>query len=229
MDFSIRSSELELLDQPKIPKNDLYQNLRELHTINSLLGGYKVVFEGIHKLIASSHQKSLRILDIGSGGGDTLKEIHKHFKNDINLELIGVDLKEDCIQYAQENCTNLPITFIQSDYKDYLNESPSFDIIICSLFCHHLPQNDLIDLFKNMKKFAKVGSIINDLHRHFLAYYSIKWLTRTFSKSYLVKNDACLSVARSFSRQDISDIMLHANIQHYNMNWKWAFRWLIIF
>ena len=225
-----RSSEYELLDQPVIPKEDLYQNLRELHFINTYLGGYKVVFEGLKKILKDTPQnQKVRILDIGSGGGDTLKEIYKYFQAEYDLELVGVDLKEDCIQYSNQNCEGYPIQFIQSDYKDYLEQSPSFDIIICSLFCHHLPKEDLITLFSNMNKFATKGGLMNDLHRHFLAYYSIKWLTNAFSKSYLVKNDACLSVARSFSKKEIQSIMESANITNYQLYWKWAFRWLLIF
>ncbi|KXX72210.1 methyltransferase domain-containing protein [Flammeovirga sp. SJP92] len=230
INLEARSNELELLDQPFIPTPDLYQNLKELDFINTHLGGYQVVFEGIQKILQnSSTGQTLRILDIGSGGGDTLKAIYEEFRGEYKLELVGVDLKEDCIQYATENCRGLPIRFVQSDYRDYLTESTSFDIIVCSLFCHHLPSKALSELFSNIKKYAAKGCIMNDLHRHFLAYYSIKWLTKVFSRSYLVKNDACLSVARSFSKKDIQDIMENAQITDYKLYWKWAFRWLLIF
>ncbi|WP_044208554.1 methyltransferase domain-containing protein [Flammeovirga sp. OC4] len=230
INLETRSKELELLDQPQIPTPDLYQNLKELHFINTYLGGYQVVFEGIKKILQNTSKgQKVRILDIGSGGGDTLKAIYQHFKSDYQLELVGVDLKEDCIQYASENCKALPIRFVQSDYRDYLSEGNSFDLIICSLFCHHLPSEDLSELFFKINKNALKGCIMNDLHRHFLAYYSIKWLTKAFSKSYLVKNDACLSVARSFSKKDIQNIMNNAQITNYKLYWKWAFRWLLIF
>jgi hypothetical protein len=40
--FSARSLQPELLDSDAIPTNDLYQNLKELNTINTLLGGYRM-------------------------------------------------------------------------------------------------------------------------------------------------------------------------------------------
>jgi hypothetical protein len=74
---------------------------------------------------------------------------------------------------------------------------------------------------------AGLGFFINDLHRHFLAYYSIKILTGLFSKSYLVKNDAPLSVQRGFIKKEWEDLMHKSAIDNYSIQWKWAFRWLI--
>ncbi|HET7898985.1 MAG TPA: SAM-dependent methyltransferase, partial [Flavisolibacter sp.] len=65
------------------------------------------------------------------------------------------------------------------------------------------------------------------LHRYPLAYYSIKILTRLFSRSYLVKNDAPLSVQRGFKKQDWQTLFSKAAISSYSCKWRWAFRWLI--
>ncbi|NLR93613.1 methyltransferase domain-containing protein [Flammeovirga agarivorans] len=229
IDLSVRSNQLELLDQPDIPTPDLYQNLKELHTINTLLGGYQVMLKGVEYFLQKYPQKEVTILDIGSGGGDTLKVIHQQFGKKFKLKLIGVDLKGDCINYSRENCKDLPIEFIESDYRDLLKQENDFDIIVSSLFCHHLKENDLVSLFQWMRNNAKMGGVVNDLHRHHLAYYSIKWITQVASSSYLVKNDACLSVARSFRKEDWKKIFQQSNIKAFRMKWMWAFRWLITF
>ena len=109
--FKERSHTKELLDNPEIPIEDLYQNLRELNTINTLLGGYNVILSGINKLISNNTKDQIRILDIGSGGGDTLKFIRKKLKTNGSIILTGVDLKEDCINYSVANCKGLDINF----------------------------------------------------------------------------------------------------------------------
>lgn len=226
--FQYRSNQKELLDDPVIPKEALFKNLKELHTINSLLGGYDVIYAGFKKLLAISPKRTLNVLDIGSGGGDTLRMIHKKFSKKNQLVLTGVDLKNDCIEYATNNCTGRQIKFIESDYRDLLGESHDNDIITASLFCHHLTDDEIVELLRWMHQNAKVGIIINDLERHFLAYHSIKWLTRIFSSSYLVKNDAPLSVLRAFKRSEWKALLNRAGIEHYTITWKWAFRWLVI-
>ncbi|ANQ52315.1 methyltransferase domain-containing protein [Flammeovirga sp. MY04] len=228
--FVNRSYELELLDAPNIPTEDLYQNLKELHIINHYLGGYQVMLKGIKNLLKGidKHQK-VRILDIGSGGGDTLKVIHQKLGDKYNLDLVGVDLKSDCIQYSTTNCNGLPIQFIQSDYRNLIHDQDKFDIIVSSLFCHHLDDASLIELFSWMQNNAKIGGVVNDLHRHPLAYFSIKWITKILSNSYLVKNDAPLSVARSFKKNDFTKLLKKAKVSKYQLKWYWAFRWLLTF
>lgn len=227
--FAHRSSEKELLDQEDIPQKDLFQNLKELDAINRMLGGYQAIFKGINKLIPKPRKQAVRVLDIGSGGGDTLRQIYRKYNGRLELHLTGVDLKPDCIQYAQNRNKNLPLHFIESNYKDIfrLEENTQYDIITASLFCHHLSDDELIKLFSWMNNNARTGFIINDIHRNPWAYYSIKYITKLFSKSYLVKNDAALSVLRAFKKAELENLLQQAGIENYRIEWIWAFRWLV--
>jgi 2-polyprenyl-3-methyl-5-hydroxy-6-metoxy-1,4-benzoquinol methylase len=227
--FAHRSTQKELLDADEIPTQDLHRNLFELNTINTLLGGHAVTLHGLKKL-ALSKTETYTILDIGSGGGDTLKAIAKWArKHGYQFRLLGVDLKKDCINYAQQFCNDNPeISFIKCDYRNISKLNIQPDIIITSLFCHHLTTYELVQLFIWAKSNANIAFIMNDLHRHWLAYFSIAWLTKLFSKSYLVKHDAKLSVLRGFNALEVKKILQQATILQYSLHWKWAFRWLLI-
>lgn len=226
-----RSETKELLDNDFIPKLDLYQNLKELNFINTWLGGHNVTLKGFNQFNFEKG-KTYTIIDIGCGGGDNLIILAKWArKNGLTFKLIGVDLKEDCITYAIQQCEYYKeISFINSDYRDLPNLNIEFDIALACLFTHHLNSIEISNLLKWCNANAKLGFIINDLHRHFLAYHSIAWLTAIFSKSYLVKNDAKLSVARGFVKADWEQILLQTNTSKQNVNVKWAraFRWLVI-
>lgn len=227
--FSSRSYESELLDAPDIPKQLLFQNLRELNLINKTLGGHSITLSGIKQLIKNKN-KRYHIVDIGCGGGDAMKEIVKWVKiNGFEVRLTGVDMNPDCISYLNSNCSEFPeISGVISDYRDYLKANNKVDIIHCSLFCHHLKDDELIELFAFMNRYADVGFIINDLQRHWFAYYSIKYITRLFKGSALVKNDAPLSVLRGFKKRELFQLFEKAKIQNINIDWKWAFRYLVI-
>ncbi|MFN7313736.1 MAG: methyltransferase domain-containing protein [Bacteroidota bacterium] len=222
--FNQRSYQAELLDDTNIPKQDLFQNLRELHTINTWLGGHQATLKALKKLCTKTDY-TYRILDVGCGGGDTLKVMADWGrKNNIQLKLVGVDLKQDCIEYASAFCADYPeITFERCDYRD-LNQRET-DIVVTSLFCHHLHEDEIIQLIGWSKEHAKMGMVINDLHRHPFAYYSIALLTSFFSKSYLVKHDAKLSVLRGFSLADWKKITSTFKAE---IKWCWAFRWLVM-
>jgi 2-polyprenyl-3-methyl-5-hydroxy-6-metoxy-1,4-benzoquinol methylase len=227
--FSSRSYEHELLDAPNIPKELLFQNLRELDFINKVLGGHSITLSGIKQLLTDK-QRTYHIVDIGCGGGDAMKEIAGWAKkNGFNVKLTGVDMNPDCIAFMREACGSFPeISGEIMDYRDYLKSGRETDIIHCSLFCHHLKDPELTELFDYMKKYARVGALINDLQRHWFAYYSIKFLTRLLNGSSLVKNDAPLSVLRGFRKNELAVLLEKAMVKNAEIKWKWAFRYLVL-
>lgn len=198
--FNRRSDKKELLDEDNIPARDLFQNLKELDFINHWLGGYNISFSALKKVIKPG--RNYKLVDIGCGGGDTLKRISNWNRNyEYKLDLYGIDLKPVCIEYAETHLTDKSIQFICDDYRNIFLHLANVDIIHACLFCHHLSENRLIGLVKFALENQSV-LVINDLERNPLAYYSIKYLTQLFSKSYLVKNDAPLSVLRGFKRKN---------------------------
>ena len=224
--FKHRSDKKELLDRENIPSEDLFLNLKELDTINHLLGGYTITFSALSEILRPGRQYTL--VDIGCGGGDTLKRINAWtMKNGHNLKLTGIDIKEICISYAVQNNLQNGITFICDDYRNSFSHLEQIDVLHACLFCHHLTEDQLIELIR-FTIINRSVLIINDLERHPMAYYTIKWLTRLFSKSYLVKHDAPLSVLRGFKKTEWLYILRKAGAKNYSVKNKWAFRHRVI-
>ncbi|MFL5742869.1 MAG: methyltransferase domain-containing protein [Flavisolibacter sp.] len=223
-----RSYQKELLDGTNLPFEDIRKNMEELDLINTHLGGHKISTQGISILTQNiSAAQSILVVEIGCGGGDNLRALRKwadHHQR--KLELSGIDINPECIAFARQQKNNSGINFICSDFRDVIfNRKPQ--IIFSSLFCHHFTEEELVTQLQWMKNNSSIGFFINDLHRHPLAYHSIKLLTKLFSRSYLVKNDAPLSVKRGLSRKEWKAIFHQARISSFECRWRWAFRWLI--
>jgi 2-polyprenyl-3-methyl-5-hydroxy-6-metoxy-1,4-benzoquinol methylase len=228
INLKYRSSQKELLDADDIPFADIKKNMQELDTINRLLGGHAISTKGLSSL-RNVRNGNISVCEIGCGGGDNLAAIYRYCsRKNISVHLTGIDIKQECIDYAAERNTSLPARWICSDYRlqNFTDESP--DIIFSSLFCHHFTHEELVHMIAWMRDNCRVGFFINDLQRNVLAYYSIKWLTKIFSRSYLVKNDAPLSVSRGFTRKEWQSIFAEAGMNNYRIQWKWAFRYLIV-
>ena len=224
--FKNRSYTKELLDGDAITDADLYQNLKELHCINSLLGGYTITSSALKKTLCKN--KHYTLVDIGSGGGDTLKQMQRWSeKNNYDISFTGIDLKQTCINYSLRHNFQPKINFICDDYKTISKHVKNVDIIHACLFCHHLSDNQIIELIEFAKQ-QKAILIINDLERNPIAYYLIKLLTQLFSKSYLVKNDAPLSVLRGFKKREWHKLISMSQPKNYSVKWKWAFRHEVI-
>jgi 2-polyprenyl-3-methyl-5-hydroxy-6-metoxy-1,4-benzoquinol methylase len=233
LNLKLRSYKKELLDSDNIPFDDIKQNMKELNIINTLLGGHDISVKGIKAIINSKKSNRLNtallVCEIGCGGGDNIKAIDKWCKkNNTAINFIGIDSKKECIDFAAGQCTDIEVTWIVSPYQQVqFNKKP--DIIFSSLFCHHFNEDELVFMLQWMKNNAAIGFFINDLHRNPTAYYSIKLLTQIFSKSYLVKHDAPLSVARGFIKKEWQQILNNAGINNGTVQWKWAFRHLITY
>ncbi len=228
--FRQRSTHKELIDGCAIPFADIKRNMQELDFINQKLGGHAITLQGVKQLVDNlkSTTEALYIVEIGCGGGDNLRAIKK-WAEEHNLKVLlkGIDINAECIAYAEGLPGNRGIQFICSDYKA-VEFSGTPDVVFSSLFCHHFTNEELIRMLHWMKANSRLGFFINDLHRHPVAYYSIKLLTQLFSKSYLVKNDAPLSVKRGFIKKEWRQLFAAAGISNFQCQWKWAFRWLII-
>ncbi len=223
------------MDDLALSNDALRQNLDELEFLNSWLGSHKLVLKGLAKIIRffskSITQKKIRIADLGCGGGDVLRAIEKWAqKNNILVELFGFDANPFMIDYAKNKSQNCAIEYQVMDILSPEFARHNFDIICISTFGHHLSDETLIQLFQQLKQQTNYAILFNDLHRHWLSYYSIRILSRVLNFSYLAQHDAPVSVLRAFKKQDFISMMKRANISSYQIKWAWAFRWeLIIF
>lgn len=226
MNLQYRSYQKELLDGDDIPFDDIMHNMRELNIINQWLGGHNITLNGFKKLLGK--RKVVHVCEVGCGDGNNLFRLYKWCKkNNIGFSCTGIDIKAECIEAAKKNCVVENAVWIEQDYKNVFFETKP-DIIFSSLFCHHFKEDELVKQLQWMKANSKFGFFINDLQRNIFAYHSIKIITRLFSSSYLVKNDAPLSVARSFHKNEWEGVLKNAGIDNYSIEWKWAFRYLIV-
>ena len=230
MNWKSRSYEKELLDEQDVSFRETVQNLKELATVNSMLGGHSTTLAGLQPFLKKKYAKPFIIAEIGCGGGDNLRIISKALKaQNIDHRLVGIDLKDECTTFARKTNPKLPADWITSDYRTAnWPQGQKPDVVFSSLFCHHFTDDELVEQLHWLRANTRLGFFINDLHRHPAAYYSIKALTQIFSKSRYVKNDGPLSVRRAFRKAEWKRILEKAGIEKYRIEWRWAFRYLIV-
>lgn len=235
-DLSYRSNEKELIDDLELDNDALRENLEELALINKYLGGNQVTISGLKKLILSNKSEipnpksQIKIADLGCGGGDMLIVMANWAKKKgINAQFIGIDANDFMIDFAKKRTHKYQnISYLHQNIFSEEFQKHSFDIVTMTLFCHHFEDEALIKILQQFRKQTRLGVVINDIHRHWFAYHSIAWITKLFLKSYLVKNDAKLSVWRAFRRKDLENIIQKAGYTNYSIRWKWAFRWDVV-
>ena len=229
VDTSHRSSEIEIMDDFTMEGVLFRDTLDKLEIINRFLGGNSVTINGLKKLIKNHPKnKTITIVDLGCGNGDILRDISKFGrKNNYSFKLVGIDANLAAIEYAKE----LSKEYSELSFKtiDVLSEDfkkQSYDVVLCTLFLHHFKNEELISFLKTTTNKATIGVVVNDLHRHKLAYYLFK-LIGFFIKNKMVRQDGLTSVLRAFKRKDLENIAKEMKV-HFSIQWKWAFRYLWI-
>ena len=220
--FTHRSTQAELMDG-EIPYPEFRDCLKQLERINGLTLAYPPTLRWVRQII-HGRRGALSLLDVGSGGGDMLRRLRKI---DPALALTGVDLSPHSTQAAREFTPDkLRITYLTSDLFA-LPADQRFGLITSSLFTHHLTDAQLVEFLRWMEARATRGWFVNDLHRHWLAYYFIKAATALFSRNRLIRHDAAVSVARAFTRADWQRLIAAAGIPAVKVRWCFPFRWTV--
>ena len=229
IDTSKRSSEIEIMDDFSMGGDLFRDTLDKLEIINRFLGGNLVTIMGLKNLLENqTKNKIITIVDLGCGNGDILRDVAKFGgKNNYSFKLIGIDANSSAIEYAKELSNEYTeiyfkkINVLSEDFK-----KQSYDIVLCTLFLHHFKNAEIISLLKTITNKATIGVVVNDLHRHKLAYYLFK-LIGFFIKNKMVKQDGLTSILKAFKRKDLENISKEIKV-HFSIQWKWAFRYLWI-
>lgn len=215
-----RSQQEELLDAEHLPSAALHQNLRELAVVNRLLGGYRISELALQAI--QSRFTFHTLIDIGCGGGDTLHRLVPKLPAGVEAE--GWDLKADCIDFCEQQYAHPRIRWVQGDFRAAVRDKAPGALFHAALFFHHFSNPDIVAFIREISA-AGHALIINDLERHRFARHSIKVITRLWpGASYLVRNDAPLSVQRAFVRRDWEEMLAQIPGIAYDIRYRWAFR-----
>lgn len=213
------------MDMPGISFEEFHQCMQELEMINQLTLAYRPTLSWMRPWLQGG--ETLRILDAGSGNGDMLRQIAKlaHQQQAAHsVSLTGVDLNPWAKRSAELSNSPFPVRHETADIFSFPADRP-IDIIICSLFTHHLDDSQLVAFLRWIDNKAQRGWFINDLHRHLVPYYFIKFASALFSRNRLIRHDAPVSVARSFVSADWYALLDQAGLSgRVKLSWHFPFR-----
>jgi trans-aconitate methyltransferase len=226
--FAIRSDQQEMMDDLACSGPAVRQTLHELEVINSWLGGNAVTLEGVAHLIGGiPPETAVKVADLGCGSGDIAERVRRLLlSKGLRPVVIGIDANANIVHIAKENHPDVHFDAINIFSDEFARLR--FDIVTATLFFHHFDSHRLAAFIRQLLGQARVGIVINDIHRHWFSFHSIRLLTRLFSRSAMVRHDAPVSVLRAFSRQELEDILAEAGVKRYTIRWRWAFRWFVV-
>ncbi|WP_026754504.1 methyltransferase domain-containing protein [Sediminibacter sp. Hel_I_10] len=225
-----RSNAEEIMDDFDYQGPILHDALDKLAQINRWLGGNIVTLNGLKRLLEDHpKEKELTIIDLGCGSGDILRQVSQFGKKKgYKFQLIGIDANAHTVKYAEQLSKaydNLEFKVMDIFSEDF--DALDYDLVLTTLFLHHFKDQEIVSFLKSVIKKARLGVVINDLHRHKLAYYLFKLVCTTIKNKTIVE-DGLTSVLRGFKRKELTSISNQLEAE-YSIKWRWAFRyqWLL--
>ncbi|TCD01811.1 methyltransferase domain-containing protein [Pedobacter psychroterrae] len=208
--------------------------LDKIADINRLLGGNKVTLQGVKKLLeAGKFQKyqEISILDVGCGNGDMIRTLADYAaENGLKFKLTGMDANAFTVHHARSLSVSYPnISYLCADIFEEIKQERVYDVILCTLTLHHFKDEEIIGLIKCFTLRARMGIVVNDLHRTAIAYYLFIAICFVFRLNKMSRDDGLVSILRGFKKADLIRYSKQIKLKKYTLRWKWAFRyqWII--
>ncbi|MGO4542814.1 methyltransferase domain-containing protein [Paenibacillus sp. 2TAB19] len=193
----------ELMDDFTSGGIELREALRHLRWLNRIFAAAAPTMYGIERLWNEANKpKHLSIMDIGSGSGDVNRRLLQWLDmNRIDASITLVDKTTEACEEAKQFYRHEPrVNVLQYDLFDMSEQS--VDIVTGTQFLHHFGEEELPAVILKMLSLSRLGVVINDIHRHWLAWSAVWVTTRLISSNRYIVNDGPLSVAKGFQIAD---------------------------
>ena len=194
--FAHRAIEGEIMDDLSEPAREFAAAYRELEIINRWLGGV----QAIKRFLPAG--SNLLMLDVAAGACD----VSEALLGTMSCRIVVLDLNTRGLKLAKQSWP------VVGDALDLPFRDGTFDVVMASLFFHHLSDDNCVRVLAQMWRIARRRVLVNDLHRHAMAYLSIRALTSMFSRSRMVRHDGPVSVRRAFRPGELLEIAKRAGV-----------------
>ncbi|WP_310502717.1 methyltransferase domain-containing protein [Paenibacillus qinlingensis] len=224
-----RAVQHELMDDFSSGGPELRQALQHLRLLNRIFGAAGPTLFGFKRLwLQAGKPRTLSILDVGSGSGD----INRHLlrwadDNGVALSITLVDITEEACEEARELFRSEPRVRVMRSSLFELPENGA-DITTSTQFVHHFNNNELPQVVGCLLKASRLGVVINDIHRHWIAWAAV-WVTaHLISSNRYIRNDGPLSVAKGFRARDWMFLRNALGISDMLVSWRPLFRYAVV-
>jgi 2-polyprenyl-3-methyl-5-hydroxy-6-metoxy-1,4-benzoquinol methylase len=231
--LAARNRQSELMDDPALDGKLHRHALESLGRINWLSRSDSAVWREIRSLQkASTRERPLTILDIAAGGGDLALNLSRHAQRDgILVQIHGCDISSTALNFASEQAAASKqdnVKFFQCDALNQPFPQSKYDVVMCSLFLHHLPEKDAVRLLQRMKETATELVLVDDLRRTRFGYW-LAWLgCRILTRCHVVHVDGPMSVEGAFTTREAQTLAERAGLKDAVTRHRWPQRFMLI-
>lgn len=225
-----RRREPEWMDQPDLEAGLHHHALAALRRLNRISRTTNSLWPPIQRLAGELADRPLKILDLASGGGDVALGLAKRaHRAKIAVQIDGCDISPLAIRHAQGRADGEGFAHLRFFAHDVVrDELPGgYDAVVCSLFLHHLAEDEAVRVMRKMAAAARCLVLIDDLRRSPQGY-ALVWLgCRLLTRSPVVHVDGPRSVRAAFTLEEAARLADEAGLVGCRFSTHWPQRFLL--
>jgi len=221
----------EWMDDPGIAADAHQAALRGLQRLNAWSRSWRLLWP---QIAAAAHAfaargERIRIMDVATGSGDGPLTMARRARSlDLPIDWVLCDRSAIALDTARRAAhrAEIPITVEQVDVlRDHLPRGA--DLVTCSLFLHHLDNDDAVTALRRMADAAAIGIGAADLDRSQGGLLLAQIASRVLTRSAVVHTDAALSVRGAFTQNEARNLAVRAGLCEANVRAAWPYRWVL--
>ena len=224
--FKQRSHRLEYIDTGNYTAAEYEDCISELQFVNRWMGDAHSLKATLLREVEGQQLKSFSILDIGAGSGELLRVAATWARQtNRHLSAVGLELNESMAESMLEESERFDeISSVRGDALKLPFADAEFDYVMCSLFTHHLLDEQVVQVLREMSRVAKRRIFVIDLHRHPVAYFFYTTLGKLVLHNRLVRHDGALSILRGFKSDELLELAQRAGLKDIRVERHFPYR-----
>jgi SAM-dependent methyltransferase len=226
-----RDRRSEWMDEPGLDAALHLEALAGLRRINWLTSSVQHIWRSLEEISQRHHSGGpLRVLDVATGGGDVLIRLAQRAgRSKHKMQFFGCDISSTAVAAAQDAARMQRVCSVDFFQHDALAaEFPAkYDVVMCSLFLHHLPEAEAEALLRRMANAAERAVLVDDLLRTRLGYLLAWFGCRLITRSPVVHQDGPLSVRGAFTWEEAQALVGRAELREARFVRHWPQRFFM--
>ncbi len=208
-DLAVRATGArELMDDRDADPGMLDRTYLRFETVNALVSRPGRLYR--RDIRPRSGRRPLRILDVGSGGGDLCRLLASRSRRDgVRAEITALDPDPRATAWALAHDGGAGIRYRAAHTSALVEEGARFDVVLSNHLLHHLAAEELTALLHDSRVLAGSEGLVvhSDIARSRAAYALFAAATLPFASTYLsgsfIRGDGLISIRRSYTASEL--------------------------
>jgi SAM-dependent methyltransferase len=210
------------MDRREAPPAELVGSLADIARLNRLGATHSILRYVAPFLARQPAGETLRILDVGTGAADIPLALARWARRrGHRVRVVALEVHPAILRYAARTVDGTPeVRLVGGDALEAPIRPGSVDIALCSLVLHHLPEEAVVALLRQLASLVRLGFVVSDFRRGRLAWATVWLVTRAVSRNRMTRHDGPLSVRRAYTPAELARLAACAELP--DMRWRRA-------